>query len=521
MAGHVFIVKGDLTRLACDAWLLPCDHRARPSQGWVDSTPGAADFTWPPPPAGWARGEPRVMPVSGWPHDAPQPWLASMGGVPGTPIGWYVAGATAFVDGVAAAYRGAPPRHRRARLLLGVPVVGTGEGGAKHAAGDVVRQLIPALRERARSLDVDVAIVAREEAAFAAAQAERRRAQDATPWAALSPRLLAEVDRIAEHAARGRLVLFVGGGVGRGAGVPLWDDLLGQLATQADMSDQECRSLGELDLVDRARVIGKRLKGVSLGQAVAELLGRFVHHSLSHALLAALPVSEVVTTNYDRLFEDASRAAGIPVRVLPGDAADEDRRWVLKMHGSIDRPEEIVLTREDYLRYEERRAALAGIVQALLITRHMLFVGFALRDENFHRIADAVRKAMRPGGIETDEGKFGTALALLKNPLQEELWEDDLYWTPVYEMAEGEDRVTAEATAGRRLEIFLDCLLARTASVSYLMHPGYTAVLSDAERALGSALADFARRIPEDARHAPAWKRVAALLTSLGWHPVE
>jgi hypothetical protein len=28
-----------------------------------------------------------------------------------------------------------------------------------------------------------------------------------------------------------------------------------------------------------------------------------------------------------------------------------------------------------------RRAALAGIVQALLVTRHMLFVGFSLRDD--------------------------------------------------------------------------------------------------------------------------------------------
>jgi hypothetical protein len=40
---------------------------------------------------------------------------------------------------------------------------------------------------------------------------------------------------------------------------------------------------------------------------------------------------------------------------------------------------------EDYLRYESRRAALAGIVQSLLITKHMLFIGFGLQDDNFHR----------------------------------------------------------------------------------------------------------------------------------------
>ena len=30
----------------------------------------------------------------------------------------------------------------------------------------------------------------------------------------------------------------------------------------------------------------------------------------------------------------------------------------------------------------------------MLITKHMLFVGFSLNDENFHRIMDAVRGAM-------------------------------------------------------------------------------------------------------------------------------
>ena len=65
-----------------------------------------------------------------------------------------------------------------------------------------------------------------------------------------------------------------------------------------------------------------------------------------------------------------------------------------------------VLTRGDYLRYADRRAALAGIVQALLITREMLFVGFSLKDENFFRIADDVRKAV--GGDGSSARKFGT-----------------------------------------------------------------------------------------------------------------
>jgi hypothetical protein len=34
MAGHVFVVQSDVTQLRCDAWLLPCDHRADPGEHW-------------------------------------------------------------------------------------------------------------------------------------------------------------------------------------------------------------------------------------------------------------------------------------------------------------------------------------------------------------------------------------------------------------------------------------------------------------------------------------------------------
>lgn len=92
------------------------------------------------------------------------------------------------------------------------------------------------------------------------------------------------------------------------------------------------------------------------------------------------------------------------------------------------------------MRYASRRSALRGIVQSLLITRHMLFAGFSLNDDNFHRyrcispyvsdawrysIADEVRQAL--GSQDKDAGKkFGSALNLIHNPLLELLWGKDL-----------------------------------------------------------------------------------------------
>jgi len=88
------------------------------------------------------------------------------------------------------------------------------------------------------------------------------------------------------------------------------------------------------------------------------------------------------------MYELACRSIGVDLAVLPYSPASNTDRWLLKLHGCVSHPDDIVLTREHYMRYQTRRSALSGIVQSLLITRHMLFVGFSLRDDNFHRIVD-------------------------------------------------------------------------------------------------------------------------------------
>ena len=92
-----------------------------------------------------------------------------------------------------------------------------------------------------------------------------------------------------------------------GAGLPGWDDLLDGIAVDAGFSDEERGALQRLDALDRAHLVADRLKTTkrSVGDAVVEHLTTF-RYSLLHAMLASLPVREVVTTNYDLLFEWAS-----------------------------------------------------------------------------------------------------------------------------------------------------------------------------------------------------------------------
>lgn len=203
------------------------------------------------------------------------------------------------------------------------------------------------------------------------------------------------------------------------------------------------------------------------------------------------------------------------------------QRWLLKLHGCVTHPDDIVLSREDYIRYEQGRAALAGIVQALLITRHMLFVGFSLTDDNFHRIADDVRRALRPAddkvgaAAPTEPSQpFGTALFLARDPLTEELWAGDLDCLNMLDL-DGRDASRDERLQGaRRLEIFLDLLLAEaTTNVSHMLDPDYADILTGDEEALASILTAFEADVPAAARRGPAWAAIEALLHQLGLPP--
>ena len=498
---HVFVVHGDLMALACDAWLVPGGNG--PGQTWLPALPKHRL----PRPAGWGEpGHPRSCLLAETDAPDPLPFLTDIVASDRYGPDWWVDGARDFVRVASRtlAERARASSFGRERPLLALPLVGTGGGGATHLSGELVRPLLAALTAEAAAANVDVALVLFEGPAWAAVQNARR--GDDGAFRDLPAPLLAAADGLAALARSGDLVLFIGAGMSQAAGLPGWRAMLAELAElRTPEEDAAFRALGELD---RAAIIQRRLPpGLSIGVAAARLIGaRARRHGLGHALLANLPVDEVITTNYDDLFERASAAIGRPCTVIPGGATARGQRWILKMHGTVSRPETIVMTREDYIKFQENRGALAGIVQALLLTRHMLFVGFSLHDDNFHRIAHAVRQAL--GGHK----RFGTTVVVEPNPLARELWSDDLAWIPL-------DEAGDRAAQARRLEIFLDRLACEAATAtSHLGDFRYEGALSTGERSLRDRLAAFAGSATAAERATGAWSEVEKLLARLGIH---
>jgi hypothetical protein len=505
VSGHVFVVGADLTRLSCDDVLVPTGRSMRISPGWCPLLPADlisdSDHAGACVGLGWAADE-RVLEVPG--DGARRTWLVDTVDEEERGLPWLLEGAREALAAVARR-EVTEPAHGRARRLVGLPALGTGWGGAAGMRGALLQQLLPVLREAAHEHDVDVALVLKRPSDLAAAQRVRR-GEDGG-WD-LPEHLHRLAEQLGEQARCGQLAVFLGAGVSAAAGLPTWEQLVDELAGRTGLDEEVRTGLTRLPAQDAAALLARELGKDAMESYVQERFGPGPY-ALAHALIADLPVQEFVTTNYDPLVEQAAADMGRSLRVLPFEEARPGAPWLLKLHGDAAHPESIVLTREEYLRHGDSRAALAGVLHSLLLTRHVLFVGTSMLDDDLIRIAHEVRGALRlqgPGRVH----RSGTVLSLRQDVARARLWEQDV------ETVAMADADVPAAEAARRLEVLLDligCL--STPPTGYLLDPAYRGLLDEEERSLAEALASVAELVP-DGGLSGAGQEVAALLRRLG-----
>lgn len=507
--GHVFVVQGLLEHLDCDALVVPSDPAFTIEPDWHAALrlDEGGD-----PPSRPERWEERGYGRAGGGAAAPGPpaWFVDAVWSPGRSAR---AAAQELAARLAGALReiaeaGLEPQHQRPHPLVAVPALGTGGGGFDTVRGAQIDLLLQTCQDTVGEAPLDVAVVAKHPADYSAFQEIRRRRPAAERGVA--PALRDAAEELADRARQGELALFLGAGVGIAAGLPSWDDLLRRLERRTGVPAEELAPL------DRGELLRRELGG-SVGEAVVAELAGADRYGVAHAALAALRCTETVTTNYDGLYElAAADAFRQPVSVLPGAAVEAGRPWVLKMHGDVVRPESIVLSRSDVVAYDATSRPVSSVVQALMLTRHLLVVGASMTDDNFLRLAHEVaafqdRDTRRRDGDADGDTLIGTVVTLSPKPAQERLWRGRFRYLAASDGGSAAERA-------RHLAIFLDLLAMLAASRDrYLLDPRYEQMLSEDERHVATAaraLAGAVSALPVDG--ATAWAGLRAQLRRLG-----
>lgn len=365
------------------------------------------------------------------------------------------------------------------RRVVALPVLGLGGGAQGARRGEVIRELVAALSRIASQHGVDIALVTPDLAVHGAIQHLRR--QHSETHFELSR---TEADAAAELGAlaqQGHLALFLGAGVSMAAGLPSWGQLLRDLSRHAKIASSDFDSLADSPL-DQAELISLHLND-RLGSTVAAIVRAKTQVSLAHALLAGLDCGEVVTTNYDGLYELAVESTGRPRPVqLPRETVRAGRPWLLKMHGDVSDEDSIVLTRRSFVRYDAQSRPAGSLLQSLMMTKHLLVVGTSMSDDNVIRLAVEVDDFLK------SDAHFGTFVDVSAPSARTKLWEKRFHWLN----CAGDDT----AARVRRMEIFLDAVgMFAATDASWLLDGRFAGLLEPTDRKITAE----ARRVAQKA----------------------
>lgn len=220
---------------------------------------------------------------------------------------------------------------------------------------------------------------------------------------------MSSIFEIAYAAASGRLCFFTGTGFSKAitnGTAPGWEELLKQACESIDggerIAEELFPALGKnpLPLEEAAQVIAIEFSRnqKSLHETIAEIINNL---SLSGDNSAAVNFLrdesfDVVTTNYDKLFESLineqstqSLSPGMPI------PRSHSPVRVYHVHGSIDSPENMVVTSDDYFKFLNDTSYFSQKLSTILHENTVVILGYALGDTNLKSILSRYKNFSR------------------------------------------------------------------------------------------------------------------------------
>ena len=189
------------------------------------------------------------------------------------------------------------------------------------------------------------------------------------------------------------ITLFIGSGFSLKAGAPSAYSLVN--AINNTLPEDEKIDGNDLDKVSEE--YEQMHNRESLMKIIRDKMSFIPTDTSDHQKLTRIPhIHTIITTNYDTLLEDIYGQEKCYVVRNTQDLTNlsKDKVNIIKIHGDFQSEESILLTKQDYTNYfvKTKDSLLWKFVQAEILTKDILFIGYSLEDSNVFEIIKQVKK---------------------------------------------------------------------------------------------------------------------------------
>ncbi len=164
------------------------------------------------------------------------------------------------------------------------------------------------------------------------------------------------------------LSIFAGAGISANSGLPEWGDLIGEIFYYQILNSLIPDNASPNDL---------------------------------HLGIVKLNIKNLITTNWDNLFEQAINEEGRFFNIIKSDkdiGSSTGFAKFIKMHGSLDE-NNIVFKEQDYLEYSKHFPLIGNYIKGVFSTDTVILLGYSLSDQNVKQIISWVNshsKSVKP-----------------------------------------------------------------------------------------------------------------------------
>ncbi len=198
-----------------------------------------------------------------------------------------------------------------------------------------------------------------------------------------------ELDILCKLIREEKVIFWVGSGFSSYAGYPTGTQLPSILLSSLGELPEGAPNPGSALLQEAADYYVEQRDRSGLNSFLVEQYGKEPLRCDIHDSLALINrVKYIVTTNYDPLFEHAYGDKIVAIsrdEDLPGSTEYPDKTILLKIHGDITQPDTIVITSDDYRKFDSDTIFWSKI-RTLLAEYSVVFIGYSLHDPNVEKM---------------------------------------------------------------------------------------------------------------------------------------